>query len=124
MKKLLIFLAIIIAIVIRAAMIEHNYPEQWPTVWKNFKDTESVTNLLTETVAVFRGERVKRVAMSIREMNTIVYRWKDERGEVHLSYQKPTGVDNVEEIRLGDLNYQIESSLSEEEKALLLKKKD
>ncbi len=124
MKKLLIILAIIMAVVIRAAMIEHKHPEQWSIVWQNFKDTESVVTLLKETVDVFRGERVKRVAMSIREMNTIVYRWKDDRGEIHISYQKPTGVDNVEEIRLGDLNYQIETSLSEEEKALLLKKKD
>jgi hypothetical protein len=123
MKKMGVVLILLIALVIRGVMIERQNSHVWPTVWQNFKDTESVLTLIKETFQALGGQQVKRVPMSVREMDTIVYRWRDERGKIHMSYQKPVGVDNVEEIRLGDLNYQIEPSLTEEEKAKLLNNK-
>ena len=111
MKKTLGIIVLILLLVGRALWIEENHPDQWATVWQNYKDTESVGTLFSEGFNVFRGETIKRVPMSVREANTIVYQWVDDRGEYHTSYQKPTGVSNVKEIRLGDLDYQIEPSI-------------
>jgi hypothetical protein len=123
MKKIGVVLIILIALVVRGVLIERQNAQVWPTVWQNFRDTESVVGLIKETFLALGGQQIKRVPMSIREMNTIVYRWRDKSGKIHLSYQKPVDVENVEEVRLGDLNYKIEPSLTEEEKARLLNKK-
>lgn len=120
MKKSLAILVILILLIGRAVWIEKNSPDQWSIAWKNYQDTESELQFVKEVVAVFRGEKLKRVPMSVREMNRIVYKWVDDRGESHMSYQKPVGVKNVQEIRLGDLNYQVEESLTDEEKRRVL----
>ncbi len=120
MKKVFILLIILAFIVGRAMWIEENSPDAWSTVWKNYKDTESIGTLLSDGFDVLRGEPVKRVAMSVREMNRVIYKWVDDYGVTQMSYQKPVGVQNVQEVRLGDLDYQVEKSLTEEQKKKLL----
>ncbi len=122
MRKLFILVIIILLIVGRAVWIEKNQPNQWRYLWQNYQDTQSIAQLAKQTFDVMRGVQLKKAMMSEKEKNTIVYKWTDERGEIHMSYQKPIGVPNVQEIRLGDLNYQVTDGLTDKELNKVLSK--
>ncbi|MEE4244975.1 MAG: hypothetical protein V2I33_06175 [Kangiellaceae bacterium] len=125
MIKFIAVIGVIALLVGRAMWIDEHLPGQWRTLLKNYEDTESIGTLVHETYLTIIGEHVGRVPLSLKEMNTIVYQWTDEYGQLNTSYQKPVGVDNVKEIRLGDLNYQIDRTMSKEDvKRLLNNDKD
>ncbi|NVJ59324.1 MAG: hypothetical protein HWE27_02985 [Gammaproteobacteria bacterium] len=121
MKVLATILIILIALVLVGIVVGKDNPGQWTNTWNNFKDSYSVSGLVTDSMTVFNGNKVKRIPLSNQEQQRVVYRWTDSKGVKHLSYERPRGVDNVEEVRLGDLEYKVEQSLTEEEKEAALR---
>lgn len=115
MKKLIPLLVIIGLIAWRSIYINMDDPEAWPLVWDNYQASESVGSLMKDVFAVFSGKKIKPAILPAKEMDRIVFQWKNDRGEVQTSFQRPVGVKNVKEIRLGDLNYQTEKGLTAEE---------
>lgn len=120
MKVFATILIVLIALILLGVVVGKDNPGQWSKTWDNFKDSYSVTGLVSDSVAVFQGNKVKRIPLSHQEQQRVVYRWTDAKGVKHLSYERPRGVDNVEEVRLGDLDYKVEESLSDEEKSEVL----
>ncbi|MCO7225317.1 DUF4124 domain-containing protein [Pleionea sp. CnH1-48] len=121
MKQVLLILLILALIIGRVLWVKEAHPGQWSIVFDNYQDTESVGELVAETISVFRGIRVSRAPMSVREANKVIYKWTDKYGQVHMNYQLPPDVKDYETVRLGDLKFDIDKSLSKEEKEALLK---
>ncbi|NVJ51362.1 MAG: hypothetical protein HWE13_08350 [Gammaproteobacteria bacterium] len=121
MKIVGALIALLVALFLYGAYLEKESPGQWRIVWDNFGKSYSVVSLAKDTTAVFMKETVKPQALSADEMEQVVYRWV-ENGVTHTSYQRPSHVENVQAIRLGDLDYKVEKSLTEEEKNKLLNK--
>lgn len=120
MKVFSIILVAIIGMVLYGAYLERQNPGQWEIVGKNFVKTESLAVLAKDSFKVFSQEPVKLMALSAAESERIVYRWVDEYGTPHVSYQRPENVPNVKEIRLGDMDFKVQKSLTEQEKQQLL----
>jgi len=90
--------------------------------WDKYRSGGELSSFLSDVGVIFSGDKVKEGALpSSRYANQIMYRWKDEFGVVHVSERRPS-VENFEEIRLGDLNYQIEESMTPEEIKRVLKR--
>lgn len=96
----------------RAVVVEKASPDQWSAVWANFRDSKSPIVLVKDTYSAMVGEKVVKVALTAEQSEKVVYKWVDSWGRTQMSYQKPNNVDKVEEIRLGELDYDIEASLN------------
>ncbi|TQV76908.1 DUF4124 domain-containing protein [Aliikangiella marina] len=84
----------------------------------------SFGDFFADVVTIFKGDKVKEsIFPHSRYREMVMYRWKDEFGEVHVSERQPN-VENYEVIRLGDMDIQIQESMSEEEIKQILKKND
>ncbi len=84
----------------------------------------SFGDFVSDVGVIFKGGKVKEsLYLSSRYRDKVMYRWKDEFGEVHVSERQPN-VENFEVIRLGDLNMPMQEAMSEEEIKQILKKDD
>lgn len=92
--------------------------------WDKYNYGGDLSSFLTDIVVIFKGDKIREASLpSGKYANQIMYRWKDASGQLHVSERKPD-VAEYEEIRIGDLKFQIEEGMSEEEIKAILKKKD
>lgn len=125
MFKKLLLIIIVFAIIIGGLQLFGGRDfGQITLAWDKYQSKGELSGFLSDVGTIFAGGKVKEGALpSSHYANQVMYRWKDELGQVHVSERKPN-VANYEEIRLGDLDYQIEESMSQEEIKRLLKKDD
>ncbi len=122
LKKLILVLVIFIVVIAGLQLFGGRDFGQINLAWDKYQSHEELGKFLSDVGVIFSGGKVKEGALpSSRYANQIMYRWTDELGQVHVSERKPN-VANYEEIKLGDLDYQIEESMSNEQIKQLLKK--
>jgi len=125
MRKLLIVIVVFVVVIAGLQVFGGRDFKQTSKAWDNYAQHGEIGTFIGDIVTIFKGGKVKdSIFPESRYAEMIMYRWVDELGEVHVSERKPD-VENYEEIRLGDLSFQIEKGMSQEEiKAVLQQKKD
>ena len=79
--------------------------------------------LVSDILTIFQGGRVKEPNfLTGKYANQVMYRWKDELGQIHVSERQPDGFD-FETINMGDLKFDVQAGLSREEIEKILKTK-
>ena len=121
-RKLLIALVLFVLIVAGLQMFGGRDFGQVGLAMDKYQDGGSFGDFVSDVAVIFKGGKVKEsIFPHSRYREMVMYRWKDEFGEVHVSERQPE-VENFEVIRLGDLNIPIQESMSEEEIKKILKK--
>ncbi|MCW9016473.1 MAG: DUF4124 domain-containing protein [Kangiellaceae bacterium] len=124
LKKLFIVLIAFALIIVGLQMFGGRDFGQMSLAVHKYKTEGTVGSFLTDVGSIFKGGKIKEGRLPMGGYaDQVMYRWVDENGEVHVSERKPD-VANYEEIRMGDLKFQVEDSLSKEELNKTLKKKD
>ncbi len=123
-KKLALILIIFILIVGGLQLFGGRDFSQMSLAWDKYTNNGTLGSFFDDVLVIFKGDSVKEGLLPhSRYSKQIVYRWTDEFGEVHVSERKPD-VANYETIQLGDLNIQVEESMSDEDIEAQIKKKN
>lgn len=84
----------------------------------------TIGDFVSDVALIFKGGKVKEnLFPHSRYREMVMYRWKDEFGEIHVSERQPN-VENYEVIRLGDLDLKVQEGMSDQEIKSILKKDD
>ena len=114
-RKLLIIIVVFLLVVAGLQIFGGRDFGQMSLAWDKYRSQGEIGEFMSDIGIMFRGGKVKEsVFPNSRYAKMIMYRWKDELGEVHVSERKPE-VEVYEEIRLGDMQFQIEEGMSKEE---------
>ncbi|WP_144395496.1 hypothetical protein [Pleionea sediminis] len=116
MKKLTPLFVILGLIIVRAIYVQVDQPGTWARTWDNFKTSQSILHFGKDIFYVLSGKQIRVTTLPADEMERVIYQWKNDVGEIQTSFQRPVGVKNVKEIRLGDLDIQTEESMSDKER--------
>jgi len=97
---------------------------QMTLAWDKYSYGGTLGSFLKDVGVIFKGGKIKESLLPLgKYAEQVMYRWKDEFGQLHVSERQPD-VEEYETIRIGDLEFQVEEGLSEEEIKAALKKKD
>ncbi|MDH5434722.1 MAG: DUF4124 domain-containing protein [Gammaproteobacteria bacterium] len=125
MKKLLVFIVAIIVILSALHLSGVRDLGQLSLAWDKKQQGGSFSGFLSDVGMFIRGEKVRESLLPPSEyVEKAMYRWTDENGQVHVSEIKPE-VENFEIIKMGELKYQTQEGMSQEEiDAAIGKKKE
>lgn len=114
-KKLLIILIIFVLIIGGLQVFGGRDFTQISLALDKYSQSESLGEFVTDIGRIFSGKTVNEsVFPSSRDAEKVLYRWVDELGVAHLSERRPESGD-YKEIKLGDLEIQVEPGMSQEE---------
>ncbi|TQV84476.1 hypothetical protein [Aliikangiella coralliicola] len=123
-KKLIVIIILFGLVVAGLQMFGGRDFGQVSLAWDKYNHGGDISSFLSDIGTIFSGGRVNESALPMgRYADQVMYRWKDELGQIHVSERKPN-VDVFEEIRLGDMKFDIQEGMSKEEIEKILKKKD
>ncbi len=121
-RKILILIVVLVVVMIGLQIFGGRDFSQISLAYDKYQTKGEISTFLSDIGVMFSGGKVKEgVLPSSRYANQVLYRWKDSNGIVQVTERKPD-VGQYEVIKLGDLNYQIEEGMSEEQIKALLKK--
>lgn len=114
-KKILLLFVVLAFGIGYLQVFGHRDFSQMSLAWDNYSNGGSFSELISGIGAVISGGNVIEPDMAnSKYANDVVYRWKDESGQTHLSETKPR-VTHFETIRVGDLKLQTQKGLTQDE---------
>ena len=121
-KKLLLIIVILAIVMTGLQLFGGRDFTQMGTAWDKYASGGDLGSFMSDVGSIFSGGKINESVFPDSKYNELImYRWKDELGEVHVSERKPN-IDNYEEIRLGDMKFQIQEGMTEEEIKAVLQK--
>lgn len=122
-KKLILVLVIFALVIAGLQLFGGRDFRQIDIALDKYSSHGEIGTFLNDIVIIFKGDKVREGALSnSRFEDMVMYRWIDKNGEVQFTERKPeTG--EYTEVRLGDMNFDIQKGMSEEEIANILKNK-
>lgn len=122
-KKLILVLVVFALVIAGLQLFGGRDFRQIDIALDKYSSHGEIGTFLSDIVVIFKGDKVRESALSSsRFEDMVMYRWIDKYGEVQFTERKPeTG--EYTEVRLGDMNFDIQKGMSEEEIANILKTK-
>jgi|GEM_PF-2323323 len=124
MKKLGLLILLLAAITAGAHYSGARDFSQVSFAWKKLDNGGEWGAFFSDLVTIIKGEKLVSSQISLTaNPNQIIYRWKDELGQLHFGQTPPKDVD-FEVIKQGDLKLQTQKSMSKDEIDQVLKPND
>lgn len=124
LKKLLLVLVIFVLVIGGLQLFGGRDFRQIDVALDKYSSHGELGTFLGDVVTIFKGEKVRESALpSSRYEDMVMYRWIDQYGEVQFTERKPESGEFTE-VRLGDMNFDIQKGMSREEIEQILKLKE
>ena len=124
LKKLLLVLVIFVLVIGGLQLFGGRDFRQINVALDKYSSHGELGTFLGDVVTIFKGEKVRESALpSSRYEDMVMYRWIDQYGEVQFTERKPESGEFTQ-VRLGDMNFDIQKGMSREEIEQILKLKE
>lgn len=125
-KRLLFLLALLIGLPLGLQFFAGWDFTQVTQAWGKYQQSNDSDAFMKDVSLILQGKKIREGALPLgKYADQLMYRWTDEFGEVHVAARPPKS-GNYETIRVGDLKFQIQDGMSQEEiqRAIGAKDKD